>query len=132
MQKRPSHRKRAALVGLICCVVLSAVAGSFQLVSVIDPSQGPPAGGSGDSLLPIISPDGRFVLFASTANNLVLDSSSNAIPLLLPPKMNVFLRDRTNGTMTLVSLNFAGTGGGNGDSFPVGISTNGRFALFES
>src|SRR6185437_2636522 len=28
--------------------------------------------------------------------------------------------------------NQSGTGGGNGDSFPTGISTNGQFALFES
>ncbi len=46
--------------------------------------------------------------------------------------MNVFLRDRINSTTTLVSLNLSGTGGGNADSFPTGISTNGRYALFES
>jgi Tol biopolymer transport system component len=46
--------------------------------------------------------------------------------------MNVYLRDRASNTTALVSVNLTGTGGGNGDSLPFGISTNGRFALFES
>jgi Tol biopolymer transport system component len=46
--------------------------------------------------------------------------------------LNVFLRDRTNHTTTLVSANLNGTGGGNGDSIPTGLSTNGLFACFES
>ena len=47
-------------------------------------------------------------------------------------RLNVFLRDRASNTTTLVSVNLTGTGGGNGDSLPFGISTNGQFALFES
>ncbi|HEY4952057.1 MAG TPA: calcium-binding protein, partial [Verrucomicrobiae bacterium] len=89
----------------------------------------PPAGGNGDSGLPITSADGRYVLFASAANNLTLTNNNNSV---LPRRMNVFLRNRTSGTTSLVSVNLAGTGGGNGDSFPTGISTNGQFALFES
>jgi Tol biopolymer transport system component len=81
---------------------------------------------------PIITPDGRYVLFASTANNLALTSSNTPFPAQGSPKINVFLRDRTNGTTTLVSINLAGTGGGNGDSLPIELSTNGQFALFES
>ena len=46
--------------------------------------------------------------------------------------MNVFLRDRTNATTTLVSVNLTGTNGGNGDSLPAGLSTDGRYVLFES
>src|ERR1035437_5116689 len=107
-------------------------AGPFQLVSVLDPSQGPPAGGSGDSWAPIISPDGRYVLFASTANNLVLTSNANPIPALCFQRLNVFLRDRTNGTTTLASVNLSGTAGGNGDSLPSAVSTNGLYAVFES
>ena len=81
---------------------------------------------------PIITPDGRYVLFASTANNLALTSSNTPFLAQSPPKFNVFLRDRTNGTTTLVSVNLAGTGGGNADSQPIELSTNGQFALFES
>jgi hypothetical protein len=88
-----------------------------------------PAGGNGDSGLSIVSADGRYVLFASTANNLTLTNNNNSV---LPRRMNVFLHDRSNDVTRLVTLNLSGTGGGGGDSFPRGISTNGQFALFES
>lgn len=124
-------------VALSASVLLGAVArlalgGTLQQVSLANPAQAPPAGGSGDSCVPLISPDGRYVLFASTANNLLPNSSTNPLPVWAPPSMNVYLCDRTNGTMTLVSVNLAGTGGGNGDSWPAGLSTNGGYALFES
>jgi hypothetical protein len=80
----------------------------------------------------VLTPDGRFVLFASMANNLVADSSGNPLPLIIFPKLNVYLRDRANGTTRLVSVNMGGTGGGNGDSWPTGLSSDGRFVLFES
>jgi Tol biopolymer transport system component len=86
-------------------------------------------GGSGDSGLAIISQNGRYVLFGSTANNLTPTNNNDSV---LPCCFNVFLRDMLSNTTTLVSANIAGTGGGNGDSFPTGISTNGQFALFES
>ena len=108
------------------------MAAGLELVSVRSSSLNPSASGNGDSGLPIISPDGRYVLFTSTADNLVLTTNSNPVSGLLPAGLNVFRRDRTNGTTTLVSVNLAGTGGGNGDSLPMGISTNGRYALFES
>ncbi len=104
----------------------------LQLVTTIDPSVRPPASGGGNSMKPIISPDGRYVLFASTADNLALTSSNTPFAVQGYPKMNAFLRERTNGTTILVSVNLAGTGGGNGDSIPVEISTNGQYALFES
>jgi Tol biopolymer transport system component len=123
--------RRSVLLLLAAAAALSAWAGQPQLVSTVEPALGPASGGGGDSATPIISPDGRFVLFASTASNLAL-VGTNPLPALIPPPLNVFLRDRLNGTTTLVSINAAGTGGGNGDSLPAGVSTNGQFALFES
>ena len=79
-----------------------------------------------------MSADGRFVLFASMANNLALTTNGAPIPSLVPPIMNVYLRDCSSNSITLVSVNLAGTGGGNADSLPAGVSTDGRFALFES
>ena len=118
------------------CVLAAIFAGAFclstqavQLVTVQGASFAPQAGGSGDSGLSVISRDGRYVLFASTANNLTLTNNNNFV---LPRRFNVFLRDRLANTTTLVSVNLAGNGGGNGDSYPAGISTNGQFALFES
>lgn len=112
--------------------VLQLAGQSLQLVSGVDPAQGPPAGGSGDSSLPIVSPDGRYVLFASTANNLLLTSNNVPMPEGLLPSVNVFLRDRSAGSTTLVSVNLSGVAGGNGDSVPLDLSTNGRYALFQS
>jgi Tol biopolymer transport system component len=116
----------------IFCLAIPAMATSLQLVTTVDPVVGPPASGGGNSMNPIISPDGRYVLFASTADNLALTSSNTPFPAQSPPKINVFLRDRTNGTTTLVSVNLAGNGSGNGDSMPIELSTNGQYALFES
>ncbi|HVV70033.1 MAG TPA: hypothetical protein VHI52_00650, partial [Verrucomicrobiae bacterium] len=82
--------------------------------------------------MPILSLDGRFVLFASTANNLVLTPDSNPIPVLIPPRVNVYLRDRSSHTTALVSVNVSGNGGGNEDSLPAGLSDDGRYVLFES
>jgi hypothetical protein len=104
---------------------------AVQPISVASGTFAPPAGGSGDSSAAILSPDGRYVLFASLANNLTLSSNGIPIPTLLPPRMNVFLRDRTNQTTALVSIDIAGTDGGNRDSWPSAISSNGQFALFE-
>jgi hypothetical protein len=102
---------------------------AMQLVSARGSSFPASLGGDGDSGVAITSPDGRFVLFASTANNLTLTNNNLAV---LPARFNVYCRDNLGGTTTLVSVNQTGTGGGNADSFPTGISTNGQFALFES
>jgi Tol biopolymer transport system component len=116
---------------LIGGIAPPAAAGPFQLASTLGPSQPAPAGADGDSRTPIITPDGRYVLFASTAQNLVSAASNAPTSSPHPAWFNVFLRDRTNGTTTLVSVNLAGTGG-NGDSLPVTLSTNGQYALFVS
>ena len=105
---------------------------TFRLLSKIDGSQSSPAGGCGDSWAPVISADGRYVLFASTANNLLLGSNNLPLPTTTLPVLNVFLRDRSSGATTLVSVNQTGAAGGNGNSIPVEISTNGQYALFES
>ena len=124
--------RHAVSLTLIAGFTALAIGQPPQLVSVLDPTQGPPAGGGGDSWTPIISPDGRYVLFASTANNFVMVTNDTPIPARFPAPLNVFLRDRTNGTTTLVSVNLSGTAGGNGDSLPMGLSTNGQYAVFES
>jgi Tol biopolymer transport system component len=117
---------------LIAAATLNCFAGPFRIVSVRDPSLDAPAGGGGDSYGPVLTADGRYVLFASTAKNLAPNTSSNNSPnLSIPAQVNVFVRDRTNGTTMLASVSLNGIGG-NGNSLPIGISTNGRYALFES
>jgi len=133
MKIQLSTWRKAVLSALtVFCLAVPAMATSLQLITTIDPSVGPPASGGGNSMNPIITPDGRYVLFASTADNLALTSSNTPFLAQSLPKINVFLRDRTNGTTILVSVNLAGNSGGNGDSIPIELSTNGQFALFES
>jgi Tol biopolymer transport system component len=124
--------RSSAVAAVVALIAFQASASFIQLVSQRDSSLPPVAGGGGSSQLPIVSTDGHYVLFASTANNLTVMSNGAPMPVLTMPSMNVYLRDCASNTTTLVSVNLAGTGGGNGDSLPAGISTNGQYVLFES
>jgi Tol biopolymer transport system component len=115
----------AATFILVVIFPLSASSAPLQLLSVRDSSVSQPAGGNGNSVTPQISPDGRFVLFTSSASDLV--SGDNGLFSL-----DVFLRDRASNTTTLVSVNLSDAGGGNGNSMSGMVSTNGRFVVFQS
>jgi Tol biopolymer transport system component len=107
------------------CLVVAANAAPAQAISGRNSSVPAPAGGDGSSVAPILSPDGRFVVFSSAARNL-LPTSDGLLGL------NVFVRDRSSNSISLVSVNATGTGGGNFSSELGGISTNGQFVIFES
>ena len=95
------------------------------LLSARNPAVPLPAGGDGNSAAPVVSADGRYVIFTSTANDLVPGGNSFY-------SLNVFLQDRTGNTTTLVSSNMTGTGGGNGNSMLGQVSTNGQYVVFQS
>ena len=78
---------------------------------------------NGNSELPGISSDGRFVVFQSLASNLVTGDTNAAI--------DIFVRDMAAGTTTRISVDTAGTQS-NGDSYRPRISGDGRFVVFES
>ena len=120
---------RRILIIACCLNALASVAANLQLVSAIGNSNGPSVGGNGDSCTPIVTPDGRYVLFASTANNLVPTNANGPLPSEIA--LNVYLRDRLAVTTALVSVS-TNADGGDDDSVPTGISTNGQYALFES
>src|SRR5208282_954674 len=124
---KTSSRSLVVAAGLLAMIMLVplANAGPVQLLSARNPSVPLPAGGDDNSVAPSLSPDGRFVVFTSAANNLV-PGGNNFYSL------NVFLRDRTSNTTVLVSGNLSGTGGGNGSSIPGQASTNGQFVVFQS
>jgi Tol biopolymer transport system component len=135
MQRRKTMNARTIVLlmaSVLVCWSFSTEAQTLQLVSVPDTSLAPAAGGGGDSYGPILSADGRYVVFASTANNLMVTTNNTPIPSRIPANLNVFLRDRTNGSTTLVSVNVSGVAGGNLDSIPVDVSTNGQYVLFDS
>jgi Tol biopolymer transport system component len=71
-----------------------------------------------------ISGDGRYVVFSSTATNLVPEDTST--------DDDIFLRDTVLATTTLVSVNTAGTAGGNDYSTNPSISADGSVVTFMS
>ncbi|MBU6399828.1 MAG: PD40 domain-containing protein, partial [Verrucomicrobia bacterium] len=80
--------------------------------------------GDGASSNPSITPDGRYVVFESAADDLV-PNDTNGIP-------DIFVRDLQTGTTILVSTNaqVSSVGGGESDS-PV-ITPDGRWVAFVS
>lgn len=78
---------------------------------------------NGLNLTTSMSPNGRFVVFDSTASNLVRGDTNN--------RSDVFVRDQVTGTTRRVSLSSGGTQG-NDDSAWGAISASGRFVAFFS
>jgi Tol biopolymer transport system component len=76
-----------------------------------------------DSFFPALSVDGRYVVFASKATNLV-PGDTNGVS-------DVFLRDRVAGTTERVSVASSGAQG-NALSWPGSLSADARFVVFTS
>jgi Tol biopolymer transport system component len=81
------------------------------------------ASGDGLSTEPSISSNGQYVVFTSSADNLV-PGGTNA--------QNVYIRDLQAGTTALASVSADEVNPGNGDSFLPSISADGRYVLFHS
>ena len=79
--------------------------------------------GDGDSLVPSLSADGRFVAFESGARNLAPGDANGAT--------DIFVHDRQSGATELVSVADGG-GGGNRDSLDPSLSADGRIVIFRS
>ena len=80
-------------------------------------------GGFQGTLRPVISADGRYVAFASSASNLVAGDTNGAI--------DVFRRDMLTGAIERVSITAGGVQGQR-DSLDASISADGRFIAFTS
>ena len=104
-----------------------------ERVSIEDPSD--PDGvvdgsnATGDSTRPRLSGDGRFVVFLSQADDLVIGDSNGGDPL--NPVNDVFVRDRAFGTTTRVSVSSQG-GESTRSCAEAAISPDGRFVAFTS
>jgi hypothetical protein len=81
------------------------------------------ASGNGSSQQTMLSADGRFIMFESTANNLVSSDTNNS--------EDVFVRDVSNNSTSRISISTAGTQA-NSDSLADAISRTGRYVLFDS
>jgi hypothetical protein len=78
---------------------------------------------NGDSTESASSADGRYIVFSSSANNLVAGDTNGT--------WDVFLRDRAAGVTTRVSVASGGAQGNGGSGSP-GISADGRYVTFSS
>ncbi|MCG8405248.1 MAG: dockerin type I domain-containing protein [Phycisphaerales bacterium] len=97
-------------------------AGTTTRVSVA--SDGTEANAGVDSA-PAISPNGRYVAFCSSSNNLIGAGNDNN------GTQDVFVHDRKTGTTTRVSVSSSGTEG-NGGSCDGSFSGDGRYVAFSS
>jgi uncharacterized repeat protein (TIGR01451 family) len=99
-----------------------AAHGSGELILVSGALDGTP--GNLSSFTPSISSDGRYVAFASNADDLVASDENGTI-------RDVFVRDLQTGTTVLVSIASDGTQGDHA-SYNPSISADGRYVAFES
>ncbi len=115
---------RSAVLASGSVLVALALAGQAAAGDIERVSVGP--GGvqaNGVSVVSSVSADGRYVAFASTADNLT-PGDANGVE-------DVFLRDRRRGTTTLVSVSSAGVQG-DGPSYEPLVSDDGNTVLFLS
>ena len=92
-------------------------------VSIVSTVSGGAGLGNGVAREPSVSANGRYVAFSSTSNNLVAGDTNGV--------SDIFLRDTSNNTTILISVNTAGAAG-NGASVEPSISSDGRFVSFTS
>ncbi len=121
---------RRSLAGLLAPIIVlfacTAWAQDLELVSRQDAADGGVQGNL-DSRNPSISADGRFVAFDSSATNLIPGGGPDANGTFA----DVFVFDRTTGSLELVSLQ-GGAQGNFGNSLRPSISADGRFVAFAS
>ena len=110
-------------LGLVTPIVLVSLAGSAvaQTIRVSVTSNGTQA--SGNSSLPFLSGDGRYVAFHSSAPNLVPGDTNG--------RYDVFVHDLLNAQTELVSVDSNGVQG-DSDSYVSSISADGRYVTFRS
>lgn len=111
-----------------------AVPGNFMAADVVPItmfSNPPSVSASGDSYGVVMSPDGRFVVFCSSADNVVTTPAGTQIPPQTPPRLQVYLRDRLLGLTQLVSISTNAVQA-NEDALALQISPDGRYVLFQS
>src|SRR5207248_2414882 len=98
-----------------------AAISNIELVSRAPVPQAVPAQGFSRGAVP--SPDGRFVLFSSSAPDIFPGASVG--------QFNLYLLDTTNDTIELISVAVDGAPA-NGESTAGGMSRDNRYVVFES
>ncbi len=115
---------RSTLVLALASIFLPTFAANIEVVSK---PFAPTPQSIGDSLGLLLSAEGRWAAFSSSATGLLpLSGETNSTFLL-----NVYLKNLESGEIFLVSKNPDGRRG-DGDSIATGISGDGRFVVFET
>jgi len=109
-----------ALVLVSVCALGASASAQVTYVVGLDSAGGLPM--TGLAYRPSITPDGRFVVFGSSAT--LVPSDTNALG-------DCYVRDRLLGTTEIVSIGTGGISGDVGGDIPV-ISADGRFVAFTS
>lgn len=106
---------------------------SYCIPSLVNSSASPEgADGDGPSRQPIISGDGRFIVFASLARNLAPDASGGSWQVLLRDTcLGPTAPNGCEASTTVVSVDSDGYAG-NGDSLDPYLSRSGRYISFTS
>ena len=121
----------AIFASLLYVSPVSSVLSKVQYVSVRD--DGTVAGGV-EAFPPSITGDGRFVVFTSSANNLLTDSNGAVIPK--PNSFSdIYIKDMTTGKLSLLSSPQPVSSPivfGNGNSNWPTITPDGRYVAFRS
>ncbi len=120
--KCASFAAKTIVMALAFCSSSAARAQSGLTTRISVSSGG--AQGNGDCGPPSITPDGRYIVFRSYADNLVAGDVNGA--------GDIFLHDRVTGSVTLVSVNSAGQQGSSGSDGGTAISSDGRYVAFSS
>ncbi|MBL9138324.1 MAG: PD40 domain-containing protein [Verrucomicrobiales bacterium] len=102
----------------------SDAAPTIEPVQLLTPAVRDSATAAGMSTLPILSGDGRFLLFFSTAANLVSPTDARGV-------RQAYLRDLRDGSVRRVSVNADGVGGDE-EALDGFVSDEGRWVAFAS
>lgn len=121
IQKRVPRYYRAAIIALATICVALVISSCVWTETVSVGLSGAP--GTGSSLNPAISGNGRYVAFDSWANNLV-PGDTNA-------SQDVFLRDNNLGTTSVISVSSTGSAANSHSNWP-SVSDDGRYVVYAS
>jgi Tol biopolymer transport system component len=112
------------LISLSLLIFLGATSALGQNPQLVSANEAGTGSGAGASINPVVTPNGRYVVFESLSGDLAPGDTNG--------KWDVFLRDLQTGSTILVSVNSAGTASGNGDSGSAAVSADGRYVVFVS
>lgn len=128
MNRNKVQTKKSPLFSLCIVFLLMTLPSALYATDLISVNSAGTASGNRDSFkwpFAVMTPDGRYFFFSSEASDLVTNDTNGNI-------QDLFVRDMQTGITTLVSVNSAGSGSGNGESFQPSFTPDGRYVVFSS